>query len=181
MQFNPRPDIGHLQDMSNAMRMATVIARKPGYYETSLGRKGRLLITERALTPAQEKRFAGVLKQRQIYTIDFELKPAATIEGILVSETGQPLRKTFIALSGLAEKRESIFKTAQTDSQGHFAFDGVPPEQTWRVQLGVGDQTGARCKSPPILIKTTEIHRLLLRKTNPDSLELATNSVGEEQ
>jgi tRNA A-37 threonylcarbamoyl transferase component Bud32 len=178
MQFDPRPDIRHLQDMSNAMRMATVIARKSGYYETSLGRKGRLLITERALTPAQEKRFAGVLKQRQIYTIDFELKPGAMIEGVLVNESDRPLRNCFMALSGLVGNRESIFRTAQTDAQGHFAFDGVPPEQMWRLQLGVGEQPGARFKSSPIAIATPKTYSFLLKKAGSESLELAsmTNS-----
>jgi hypothetical protein len=178
IQFNPQPDAAHVQGTSNAMRMATIIPRKSGYYETSLGRKGRLLIAEAALTPMQEKRFAGLWKRHQVCAIDFEFKPGAIIEGVLVNETDQPVRNSYIALSGLAENRDSIFRASRTDAQGHFAFDGIPPEQPWRLQLGAGDQPGARCKSPPIPINSAETYRFLLVKTGPESLKLAsmTNS-----
>jgi hypothetical protein len=135
-----------------------------------------LLITDAPLTPLQEKRFAGVLKPHQICAMDFELKRGAIIEGVLMDDADQPLRNSFIVLSESLENRDSIFRTSRTDPQGRFTFDGIPAGASWHVQLGAGDQQGARYKSAAIAINSAETYRFLLKKAGSESLELTSVS-----
>ncbi|MDA1263687.1 MAG: CocE/NonD family hydrolase [Planctomycetota bacterium] len=114
-------------------QVATISARKPGWFEASLGTQGGLMM---AKPKGDEAAREGVVLEGIPYPLDFTLDRGATVEGRLVDADGRPIPSRKLVLAGEELPPSSnVLDVVRTDSDGRFVFEGVPTGRAWWISL----------------------------------------------
>jgi beta-lactamase regulating signal transducer with metallopeptidase domain len=131
-----RQDVsGDIHRADARARAVTVTAGKFGFYEANLCRHGDLVAATGPFTPDDPSHIgthAGVILPHESYELNFILREAARIEGVLVDAVGLPLVGQTFWLSGReAYPGSPILAGVRTDSSGKFAVENVPLKSFW--------------------------------------------------
>jgi hypothetical protein len=146
-------------------QVASISARRPGYYERDLSRQGNLLsayqpLDKQAKEQPWYKGARGTVLPKAPYTLDFVMLPAATVEGRLVDGTGRPLPARSVSVAGKElPPAQNVLTSVETDPQGYFRLDSVPPHPYWFVFRG---EDGQEVRSEPFQFKQAGAYKLEL-------------------
>jgi len=110
-------------------QVAVIRAEKSGFYEQNLSRQGDLYMAESLeFVPKQHETTRPVILPKQPYEVNFVLCPAAVVKGRLLDEKGDPVAKQSIYMDAAEHPpASSVFAGSETDADGRFAFDDLPP------------------------------------------------------
>ncbi|MHC4627479.1 MAG: carboxypeptidase regulatory-like domain-containing protein, partial [Planctomycetota bacterium] len=169
------------------IQAARIKARARGFYEVNLCRGGNLAMAGKPPGPDEEQfvaGYAGVVLPHRPYELNFVMRPAARIEGNLVDERDNPVRRKSVWLHGDGLlKYSSLVGSANQD--GRFEIDHIPCGTVWfksvdrqlvesgtvnlptpgiyRVRLRIGESPTGR----PTL-RISECHALASSLAQPD-------------
>lgn len=125
---------GFRMDDGVGLQCALVSASKPGCYERDLNRQGDLGMAYRQ-PPDGQGTFQDLVLPGHPYQVDFVLVSGASVRGRLVDPRGKPVPGRAVYLAGEAmPPGHSVLVSAETDSDGRFALEGIPPEP-YRFQV----------------------------------------------
>ncbi len=118
------------------LQAATIRASKPGHTEKNLCRQGGLMMADKL--PPEDNAWGAkpsetVLpdKPRQL---DFVMVPAATLEGRLIDEQGEPLADARVSIQGRQMPPScGVLAQGTTDKEGGFRFEGIPTDYAWSI------------------------------------------------
>ena len=118
---------------------ATISARREGFFEKNLGRQGDLLMSDEP-SPALGKA-AGIVRPNQPYQVDFVMLPAASVEGQLLDDKGQPIADRVLYLSGKELPPScSVLASARADKEGRFRFGSIPTGRDLWLEMSLPGQ-----------------------------------------
>ena len=128
------------QPPSANIQAATIIPKKPGYFDANLNRQGDLLVGDRLPAPGEDVGWKVdtnklVLPGRP-FELNFVLLPAAEIIGTLRDENGSPLTNCSMSLVG--EKlppSQNVFVSTDTDAAGAFQLADLPTNGRWWLSM----------------------------------------------
>jgi len=112
------------------LQVATISARKPGYFEKNLSRQGDLLMARRQ--PEDEigwgkKTKDDVILPGQTRRLDFVMLPAARLAGTLIDQDNRPLAGYGVSLTGEElPPSSSVIASVKTDDKGRFSIAEIP-------------------------------------------------------
>ena len=123
-----------------ALQAATISAIMPGHFEENLNRQGGCLAAGVMPDDEQMKQWGGS-KDRLFLPgvaleINFRMRPAGRVSGMLVDEHGNPLAGYSVGLGG-AENPPSMgaVRPCEADAEGRFTLEDIPT--TFRYQFGI--------------------------------------------
>jgi serine protease AprX len=131
------------------VQAATIRQGMPGYFEKNLGRQGNLIMTDSSGPLPESSRYAGVVKPREPYRLDFVMSYGVAVRGTLVDEAGKPIvRQNIWITAPKLPPSCSVLSEVTTDEHGHFQFGAaagdvfefgsVPMGPTWQLGLRRG-------------------------------------------
>lgn len=163
-----------LENSSPGLQAATITAHKAGWSERDLNWSGNLAMARRACDESELKGFGArcLVLPDQPQRVDFFMTPSATVAGRLIGVGGKPLGRYGLSLN--AEKlppSSSVLAHTETDPEGRFAFDSVPPGKVWFEIRAPGDRL-KDVRSETIRLMARENGEYTLRVTagTPDTL-----------
>ena len=128
------------------VQAATIFASLDGHSEANLCRQGDRLMAD--VMPTEDTAWGTVDQIRdklilkgQPVTIDFVMKPAASIEGFLVDQDGHLLQRCSLSITGPElPPSSSVYEQVHTDLDGRFEFATVPVDKQWQWEFGIATQ-----------------------------------------
>ncbi|WP_442481747.1 hypothetical protein [Aeoliella sp. SH292] len=135
------PGMLFLDDGPN-LQVATIYARKPGYYERDMCQNGALGMANYRPKDLEESgwNFKGIVYRGHPYELDFVMEPAAQLTVELVNQNGEPLADFSITLDGEELYPScSILSSKKTNEKGEAKFTDVPLKAFW-FSLGRHDE-----------------------------------------
>jgi len=159
------------------VQYAAIGASRPGYAEQSRSCQGVLLMAERMpelgeLTRRKSDPTKVILPERP-FALDFVMIPAATLKGQLVDAQGRPMIRQRIYLCGhKLPPGAEVLGQVQTDAEGRFQFNDVPPRRAWWFRLP--DNANARSRTVTVeqpLVQSVSLR--FARQEGKPVLELA--------
>jgi protocatechuate 3,4-dioxygenase beta subunit len=156
--------VGHVR--GSFQEFASVSAHRPGFYERDLGHSGQFLAT----SPAPAGPFPRPDPARKVllantpYTLNFVMLPAAVVKGRLVDAEGRPLTGWRVSVAGEhGPPPYKVVASAETDRDGQFRFDNVPPGPWWfTAYQGSGNEN----KSESVTFERPEQYTMELLATD---------------
>jgi protocatechuate 3,4-dioxygenase beta subunit len=168
--------VGH--DRGAFQEYASVSARRPGFYERDLGHSAQFLATSPAAAGPFPRPDPGrkLLLAHTPYTLNFVMLPAAVVKGRLVDAEGRPLigwRVSVAGEHGLPPYK--VVASAETDRDGRFRFDSVPPGPWW---FTARQESGDESKSESVTFERPEQYAVeLVVRDGPEGRRLTARIV----
>jgi hypothetical protein len=146
---------------------AVVFVSKKGMAETNLCRQGSLAMSDYKVLPDDyAKQVVAVLKPGDSRRVDFEMAPAASVQGVLVDENSQPLAERSVCLTGpTLPPACSVLAQVHTDSRGQFRFDSLNTDRQWQFETSIPGDIHADPKTELCTMDRPQVYhvRLTLR------------------
>lgn len=139
------------------IQAATIFAFKPDHTEKNLCRQGDLRMGDKL--PEKGDHSYGdrdrVVVPNQPRRLDFVMVPAASLEGELVDEQGEPIADRQVSVQGKQMlPSTSVLAQGKTDKQGRFRFEGVPANYGWWFTID------GRGRTQPITFPGSGLYRV---------------------
>lgn len=117
-------------------QVATVSARKPGFSERELGRRGNLAMSDSSQPgPTWATNFSAIVRPKEPYRLDFTLEPAGRVT-VKVSDPEHRLpAKASLCLTGdKLPPSSSVLACSELGKDGRCEFVDVPVGHSWRFE-----------------------------------------------
>lgn len=138
MRFGP----GFYFKNQEGVQAATISVRKEGWFETNLYRQGDLLAAFKK--PAGEigwgeKTIEDVFLPGQPKTLQFVMKPAAQISGVLTDSNGTSLPNKRVGITGeVLPPSSSVFAETKANEKGEFHFKDLSTTHELKLYVESG-------------------------------------------
>lgn len=136
------PGIGRVNEETGksetALQAASIFALKEGFFEKNLNRQGDLCM---AGSMPREENVWGAKPDRIVlpekpFRLDFVMKPAAAVRGVVKDDKGRPVAGKPIWISGKElPPSSSVLAQTRTDRDGRFRFNDVPTGFSWHLVM----------------------------------------------
>lgn len=155
------------------LQVATISARKPGYFARDLGRAGNLAMTDSTRPhPAWVTNLSGVVRLNEPYRLDFTLSTAGSVT-VSVSDPGRRLpAKVSLCLTG--EKlppSSSVLGCAEIGPDARHDFADVPVGYSWRFEITWRKGDAWKTIRSPDFAKTNAAPEVIQLRVTDSSLE----------
>ncbi len=142
----------HMANDDVQLQYAIVSARSDEFCEKNLSRHGSKWMARKKPTDKALKGYGA--KEDDVFlpgspmTIDFVMKPAEVICGIVVDDYGTPLYDHSVTLdTDPLPPASSVYAQVATNEKGEFEFKGLPSGQAFQLTVGVPRSRRARLEA----------------------------------